>query len=388
MNKRLYSPPPTIGAIALYLATAMGAGIFAIPYVVARTGVGWGIILLVSVAILTHVTVMVYAEVIGRTPGTHQLTGYATLYLGKTGRWVALVSQLIGTYGALVAYLLGISAFFSAVIPKTAELWSGKMIGIIFWIIAAFAIQKGLRAVARFELMIMLGLFVIFTVLIAVGLPALRFAHWRGGDLTLAWQAFGVMLFAFGALGVIPEIRRFLLHRRRLSAFPHVLQWGISMTFTFYLFFTILAIGIVGAGIGDNAIISIGAVLGPTVLGIGAIFGIMTMGSSYIASSFVLREMYHFDFRFSRFSALAWTMVPPLFLFLFDIATFVQVLFVTGIIAGGVQGVLVFRMLSCARAHGKHPPIVVMTMPRWLSVFMQFLYVIGAFTCLLLFFVS
>lgn len=383
---------PLVGATALYLGTAIGAGIFGLPYVVARTGMVSGIVVLCGVAALTHFTMRVYGEIVARTPGTHQMAGYAMIYLGPRGRILALATQLCGISAALIAYLVGISTFLVTLFPGSGGQTEGRRLffGVGFWLLAGYVVGRGLRTVARWELVIMTILVIVLIALALFGIPAWHLALVRGGNVANAWEAFGVALFAFGAASIIPEIRRFLLHRRQLAKLHLPLRWGIIISTLVYVTFTIFVIGITGAGTTENAMIGLGHVLGPRILVLGALFGIVTMGSSFIASSFALQEMYRFDFRFSPFAAWIGALLPPLLFFLIDIATFIQILFFTGIVIGGLQGVLILRMLPHARRrqHGKHSPPFPAYLPPWLSRLLQLFYMSGIGIEVVLFFLA
>ena len=74
---------PFLEAVATLIGTMVGAGVLGIPYVFARAGFVTG---LIDLIILGTAIVFIYlylGEVVLRTKGNHQLTGYAEKYLGK-----------------------------------------------------------------------------------------------------------------------------------------------------------------------------------------------------------------------------------------------------------------------------------------------------------------
>ena len=82
----------TFRATALLCGTIIGAGVLGIPYVISKVGFipGFFIILLIGLAML--MLNLLLGEVILRTPGNHQLPGYAERYLGKTGKKLMMFS--------------------------------------------------------------------------------------------------------------------------------------------------------------------------------------------------------------------------------------------------------------------------------------------------------
>src|SRR3989344_4169379 len=94
-------------AIATLTGMIIGAGVLGIPYVVAKAGILLGIIDIVAIGLVVLSMHLFLGEVVLRTPGNHQLTGYAEIYLGKRGKALMMISALIGMYGALLAYIMG-----------------------------------------------------------------------------------------------------------------------------------------------------------------------------------------------------------------------------------------------------------------------------------------
>ncbi|MBS3140412.1 hypothetical protein J4479_05415 [Candidatus Woesearchaeota archaeon] len=88
-------------AIFTLVGTIIGAGILGIPYVVAKAGVLYGLILMVAIGIAFVYLNLFAGEVILRTNGHHQLTGYAGKYLGKIGKCFMALSLFVNIYGAL-----------------------------------------------------------------------------------------------------------------------------------------------------------------------------------------------------------------------------------------------------------------------------------------------
>ena len=76
-------------AIAVLVGTTIGAGIFGIPFVVSKIGFVPGIFYLLILGVLVLILNLAYGEIILRTPGDHQLTGYGEIYFGEIGKKIA-----------------------------------------------------------------------------------------------------------------------------------------------------------------------------------------------------------------------------------------------------------------------------------------------------------
>ncbi len=96
----------TFRAMATLVGTVIGAGIFGIPYVIAKIGFLPGIFYLLILSALVLILNLIYGEIILRTHGDHQLTGYGEIYLGKRGKFLATLAIFTAAYGALLAYLI------------------------------------------------------------------------------------------------------------------------------------------------------------------------------------------------------------------------------------------------------------------------------------------
>ena len=94
-------------AIATMVGTIIGAGVLGLPYVVSQAGFLTGMITILGVGLVVLLLYLYLGETVLRTKGFHQLTGYAEKYLGKWGKGLMTFAMVFGTYGALIAYLIG-----------------------------------------------------------------------------------------------------------------------------------------------------------------------------------------------------------------------------------------------------------------------------------------
>ena len=92
-------------AIALLCGTVIGAGVLGIPYVIAQTGFFVGLLTILFLGLAILMLNLFVGEIVLRTPGNHQLPGYAEKYLGKWGKRLVVFSMLFGIYGEDVGIL-------------------------------------------------------------------------------------------------------------------------------------------------------------------------------------------------------------------------------------------------------------------------------------------
>src|SRR5271157_5851443 len=121
---------------SLLMASIIGAGIFALPYVFQKAGIIVGLFYLIIFAAVFALIHLMYGDVIIKTGERHRFVGYANKYLGVGGRWLAVLTSIIGTLFILTVYLILAISFIKLLWPAGPETY--KIL--IFWIIASAAI--------------------------------------------------------------------------------------------------------------------------------------------------------------------------------------------------------------------------------------------------------
>ena len=69
-------------AVAVLIGTMVGVGIYGIPFAFAKAGFWVGMVWLVGLAGIVCLFNLMFAELTLSTQGTHQVAGYANIWLG------------------------------------------------------------------------------------------------------------------------------------------------------------------------------------------------------------------------------------------------------------------------------------------------------------------
>ncbi|MBT7928374.1 GerAB/ArcD/ProY family transporter, partial [Candidatus Peregrinibacteria bacterium] len=306
MDKQLFR------ASALLSGTIIGAGVLGIPYVVAQSGFLTGLlaILILGVAILLMNLFM--GEIVLRTPGNHQLPGYAEKYLGKWGKRIAICSMFLVIYGALVAYIIGEGAALSAILGLTPFISS-----IIFFIFVSIFIFIGLKAITKYELLF--ASIVLFLILLISGFAIFssqfNISNLATFDITKIFIPYGVILFAFAGAASIPEMKEYLSHDRK--KLKNAIILGSLIPIASYILFAFTTIAITGTSTTEIATIGLGNYLGSSMILFGNIFAIFAMLTSFLTLALAMKEIYMYDYNIKPLSAWLLTMSLPLIIFLF-----------------------------------------------------------------------
>lgn len=361
-------------AIATLIGTTIGAGVLGIPYVVAQSGLLVGMLHIIIIGAAVIIVNLLLGEIVLRTKGNHQLTGYAAKYLGKTGKRLMTLAMTASIYGALLAYLIGIGDSVSAILPQVAPVLGG----ILFFAVAASIVYLGLKAVKESELLLATLTVAVITIIIIGAVTSDKFsaANFTGINPRHTFMPYGVVLFAFLGAVAIPEMKEELgLDRRKLKK---AIIIGGLLPIAIYSLFAVAVVGISGAATGQIATVDLGARLGSTWGAIANLFAILAMSTSFIALGLALKEMYMYDYKIGKNTAWILTCIVPLIAFLVGIKSFIGVIGFAGAVAGGIEGILLVSMHH--KAQKKKPeqrPEYAFSKNRFLSVTLFIMFLLG-----------
>ena len=346
------------GAVATLVGSIIGAGILGIPFVMAKAGFLTGLLVILFVGIAVMGMNLAFGEVILRTKGNHQLAGYADKYLGKTGKYVAALSMLIGIYGALIAYLIGVgqSAFELSKIVNGVGFLSPLVYSLLFAVFVGTVVWMGLKAIEKFELT--LGIFV-FSIVVFISFISFFSLKFNVSNIALfdaknLFMPFGVVLFAFLGAVAIPEMKEELAKKKKLL--KKAIIWGSIVPIFLYTIFSAAVVGILGTGTTSIATIGLGEAFGSYMIVFANLFAMFAMTTSFLALAMALREMYDYDYGFHKNTAWLLTMAVPVGAFLIGIKDFISTIGFAGSIAGGIDGILIVWMLWVAQKKGDRKP--------------------------------
>ena len=348
---RLVRDMEFLQATAVLVGAMVGVGIFGIPFAFAKAGFWLGMAWLVVLAVVTAVFIAVYARLVEATPGLHQVTGYATMWLGAWGRRVATLAQLVGSYGALLAYMIIAGGFLHNVLSQVIAItptWYALGF-VMFW---SLAIVGSVRSIAAFELVLVS----LYTIVI-FGIFIVGFEHVSLSQLTpVTWEfwhlPYGVLMFAFSGIAAVP------IQYSILRARPHLMSRSISIAVglvaLLYALFAFTVVGISGDITSPEAFSGLYEALGPSVVMVGSLLGILTISTSFVMLGTALFETFSLDYRIARPVAWALTIAPPIGLFLSGLRNAIDVIGLAGGVAIGLQCiVIVLAFFAMTRAVGQ-----------------------------------
>ncbi len=336
-------------AYVLFTGGMIGVGFFGLPYVLSRAGLlatlGFG----VAVLALVWYAHVLFADIVLATKERRRLPGYAGASLGSWGKALALLGNLPGLSGALLAYVLAGGTFLALLVRPLGILPDVVAVTVYIALGSVFVLMN-VRQLSFFQTVI-LGLFGITLVALAVSTgPQITLESFTllGAPRQL-FLPYGVFLFSFWGLSLVPALAE--LVERDKSRLRAVLGWGFVTAAVTYLVFAIVVAGVSGVKTSEDAFSGLVPFVGSGVLLIGALFGFLTTFDSFIALSRTLAETLTLDLRVPQPLARVLVMLVPFFLYALGVHAFVRVLSVTGAVFIGLEGILVFAMAYAARRH-------------------------------------
>lgn len=359
-------------AIATLVGTTIGAGIMGIPYVVAKAGILAGII---DVLVLGFVVLMInlyVGEVCLRTKKTHQLAGFAEIYLGKRGKALMTIVSFFSIIGALVAYIIGMGEVLHAVFGGDIFVNS-----VLFFIVGAALVYFDLSAVKKAELYLNIFVLLIIGAIIAVCFLNFHPSNLPVKELSLMniFVPYGVILFAFVGASAIPEMEMELKNNKKKLKKAIII--GTIIPFVVYSLFMISVLSVTGIGTTEIATIGLGQKLGEFMILLGNLLPIFTMSTSFFILGLALKWMFHYDYGMHNLLAWFLTCFIPLGLFVAGARSFISVIGLTGAVAGGLEGILIVLIARAAKKKGKVKPNYKIGLGWIFSIIMIVLFTLG-----------
>ena len=358
-------------AAATIMGASIGAGVLGIPFAFAKAGVLYGILNLAIVAALILTVNLYMGEVMLRTKGIHQLTGYAEKYLGKAGKQLMALALIFGIYGALVAYLIGIGDVLSALLGGQPFVYMA-----IFFVIFSALIYAGIKAVSKLEFLFSYLKIAVFFALAVSMVAFFRIGNMESVKFSLATSfiPYGIVLFSLMAFPSLPEAREIMLNEEK--DLKKALAFASLTPAVVYTIFAIIFIGVLGKNVGEVAVVGLN-VLGPIQFILGFVFAFLAMATAYVSLGLALHEMYEYDYKMSHNLSFFITCIVPFILIVLGVNSFVKVLSMAGAFAGGLTAILIVLMFKKAKKTGERHPEYHLRMHKIISWIIILLFAAG-----------
>ena len=179
--------------------------------------------------------------------------------------------------------------------------------------------------------------FIVF--LAAVLFPKVDTANLGGFNFSKIFVPYGVLLFALSGGIVIPDLVTFLGRERKLARYAILL--GTLIPALLYFFFAYAVLGSLGQKVSEEAISSLGTVVGENIIIWGSVIGFLAVFTSFVALGSSAKALFQLDFGLKK--NFSWALVSsiPFIFYVLGFKNFIAIIGVLGALVGGVDAGLI-----------------------------------------------
>ncbi len=344
---------PFIEAVLTLAGMIIGVGMFAIPFSFVRAGFWLGAAELALLALVVLWFHLLYGDIVLATPSFHRMPGYIRMYLGRRAAVLSWFSTMLGSFGALLAYLAAGALFLhtiaAPVFPDATMFFWASALAVAGAVVNFFSLKKAsaINAVLSF-------LLIAFIILLSAWLlPRISLDRLSPPQWTNLFVPYGVLLFALTGGSVIPDVIT-LLGRRR-AASRAAIAAGSLMPAALYFLFALAVVGVAGAGTSEEAIAGLGRAVGPGIAWWGSIIGLLAVFTSLVALAENMGALFRLDLGVPDLAAWAMIAGVPYLLYLGGLQNFIVIISIVGVLGFGIDALLivlahrVLRRGACGR---------------------------------------
>jgi amino acid permease len=355
---------------AILVGMIIGAGVFTLPYQSLQAGVIPTLILLALVSILVAYIHLLYGELALRTEEPLGLPGYAGLYLGKGAKRFVLLTTLLTFSISLLILLLLASEFLTTLLGQLGVNLAGPWIFTILWLVISFITLYDSRLAVKINfwlsfILVAIFIFISFKSFPVIQTPNLYQFKWLGFLLP-----YGAIFYAINGLAAVPEsLQTARIHKLPISKFKKIIMWGTAIPALVYALFIVSVVGVTGLATTPIATEGLSAILGPKIVILGAVLGLLAVSTTYVTFGMYLKHLFVSDFKFTRVISQSLILFTPFVLYFTGLRNFILAISFMGALLGGAEGIVILlaanraKKMNCSRK-----PEYTMPLPKWLLI--------------------
>ena len=279
-------------AVSTLSGTIIGVGVFSLPYITIKAGFGLMLFYLVLLTVLVTLVHLFFSEVALKTPDFLRLPGYAKIHLGNWGKKAAILVAVLGSIGALLAYIIiGGSFLANLLMPFLGG--SLLLYTILYFILGAFFIFLGIRAISKIEFWGLLLFFLSLFIILWCGFPFFKINNLASkaiNGFSSFFLPYGPILFALWGATMIPEVEEML--GRDKKSIKRVVAVATIIPALFYLLFILPVVLISGSGTSTETIAGLAKSLGSRAMAIMFLLGFLATFTSFLAIGLTLKKVF------------------------------------------------------------------------------------------------
>lgn len=324
----------------------IGAGMFSLPYVFARSGVIAGTIYLILMALVAIEVHRSYAEVIEAGGEGHRFAGYAAKYLGKGGELAGGAAVIGGIIMTLTIYLTLSTSFISLIFPSVP----GFAAALTFWVFGSAMIAVGIRKFAGLDTIFFLGIVAITLAVMVFG--ALfgdgNILTLRPTDLSGIFLPLAPILFSLSGRSAISSMKEYFTEKKYdRKNFIRAIVLGTLIPAFVYIAFVFGVTALSPQGVTTDAVSGLSHL--PFVfLYAAGVLGFFAIITSYVFLGMELRGILEKDMRMKHILALSVSIILPAVLYFSGFNNFIFLIGFVGGVFLAFESIIVIMMRRVA----------------------------------------
>lgn len=361
-------------AVATLMGTIIGVGLFALPFVINKSGVLPLFFYLIALAAIQYFLHLLFAEIILATKDKHRLPGFMEKYIGKKGKKLAFLADMIGAYGSSLAYII-IGGFFLHQLLNPYFSHSVFFYSTVLFGLVALITFFDLKMIAGTELVLSSFLVIAIGLIVWRGFGHMQLANYHLLDLKNVFLPYGPIFFAISGGAAIPEVCRLLV--REKEKIKSAIFWGTFMPAALMLIFVLVVLGIGGAKTSPDTLAGLSLALNNGVITFSLLFGLLAIITSYVVIAQATEEIYEWDYKLNN--KLAWFLACfiPYFLYLIGWTNLIKVISFTGAVTGGLVGLILIWLVFKVKARPERVSVINNKLSLPVAYFLSLLFVLG-----------
>ena len=348
--------PPFVTAVGVIAGMIIGSGVFALPYAVSRSGLGWSL----ASALIAFFAILwihgAYGEIAANSSEDHRLPGYVRAHIGAAFGRIETAAQIFAFNAILLVYAILGGKFISAIFGNASN---GTLL--FFAASAAIFLFGTIRTIGFLNFILSMPL---IAATLWISWLALHYGsvpniiNIQGGA---PFFSFSVFLFSLAGLSVIADAKGVfatsenLFDRRR--GLRSAITAGTTLPFVLYIFFIVAVLALSGSAVTEEALEGLRQAVGDGVVRVGSFVGLLAVFTSFLALGYDLRKVYELDMRIPSFLSVVLVIATPLLLFIAGLVNFIALMSLVGGFFVALDGIFVVLILRAMRRKGliTHP---------------------------------
>ena len=359
--------PPFVTAVGVIAGMIIGSGVFALPYAVSRSGLGWSL----ASALIAFFAILwihgAYGEIAANSSEDHRLPGYVRAHIGAAFGRIETAAQIFAFNAILLVYAILGGKFISAIFGNASN---GTLL--FFAASAAIFLFGTIRTIGFLNFILSMPL---IAATLWISWLALHYGsvpniiNIQGGA---PFFSFSVFLFSLAGLSVIADAKGVFapLETKSLTGFAtsenlfdrrrglrSAITAGTTLPFVLYIFFIVAVLALSGSAVTEEALEGLRQAVGDGVVRVGSFVGLLAVFTSFLALGYDLRKVYELDMRIPSFLSVVLVIATPLLLFIAGLVNFIALMSLVGGFFVALDGIFVVLILRAMRRKGliTHP---------------------------------